>query len=113
MVKELRAKEILTLLGAPKKAYQENRRELWTLGGVEITIDEWPFLEPFVEIEGSSEGIVKQTSEMLGFDYGNALFCSVTTLYSKKYGLPDTTINNDIPRIVFDMENPFLESVSK
>ena len=102
-----KADELLTLLGAPKKAYQENKRELWMINGVEITIDEWPFLEPFIEIEGLSEDIVKKTSEMLGFDYSKALFCSVTTLYSKKYGLPDATINNDIPKIVFDMENPF------
>lgn len=104
-----KAEELLTLLGAPKKAYQENKREMWTLNGVEITIDEWPFLEPFVEIEGNSEDSVKQTSESLGFDYDEALFCSVTTLYAQKYGLPEATINNEVPKIIFDMENPFLE----
>lgn len=103
-----RAEELLTLLGAPRKAYQENKRELWTLGDVEVTIDEWPFLEPFVEIEGGSEDMVKKTSKTLGFEYEQALFCSVTTLYSKKYNLPDSVINNDVPKIVFDMENPFL-----
>lgn len=104
-----RAEELLMLLGAPKKAYQENKRELWTLCGVEVTIDEWPFLEPFVEIEGESEDVVKKISETLGFDYKQALFCSVTTLYSKKYNLPDSVINNDVSKIVFDMENPFLQ----
>ena len=104
-----KAEELLTLLAAQKKAYQENKRELWILNGVEITIDEWPFLEPFVEIEGDSENAVKQTSERLGFHYSAALFCSVTTLYGKKYNLPEATINNDVPRIVFDMENPFLK----
>lgn len=105
------AEELLTLLGASKKAYQENTRELWMLDGVEVTIDEWPFLEPFVEIEGGSEDAVKKTSETLGFDYKQALFCSVTALYSKKYGLPDSVINNNIPKIVFDMENPFLQKI--
>ena len=102
------AEEILTLLGAPKKAYQENKRELWKLNGVEITIDEWPFLEPFVEVEGNSEEAVKKASEVLGFNYSEALFCSVTTLYSRKYQLPEATINNDVPKIIFDMENPFI-----
>ena len=101
------AEELLMLLGARKKAYQENKRELWNINGVEITIDEWPFLEPFVEIEGDSEDAVKQTSELLGFNYSDALFCSITTLYSKKYHLPEATINNDVPKIIFAMKNPF------
>src|SRR5258708_1330221 len=41
---------LLEATGATKKAYQESRRELWELNGIEITIDEWPFLESFVEI---------------------------------------------------------------
>jgi adenylate cyclase, class 2 len=104
------AEELLTLLGCAKKAYQENKRELWKLDGVEITIDEWPFLEPFVEVEGSSEAEVIEASAKLGFDYATAMFCSVTILYSRKYNLPEAAINNDIPRIVFDMINPFVKS---
>jgi adenylate cyclase, class 2 len=50
--------DILTAMGCTQKAYQETRRELWTLDGVAITIDEWPFLEPFVEVEGGSEKAV-------------------------------------------------------
>ncbi|MEK9131227.1 MAG: CYTH domain-containing protein, partial [Patescibacteria group bacterium] len=53
------AVSLLTMVGCIPKAYQETRRELWTLDGVEITIDEWPFLPPFVEIEGASEEVVK------------------------------------------------------
>ncbi|MGB3921976.1 MAG: ATP-binding protein [Minisyncoccia bacterium] len=50
---------LLESIGCEKKAFQESRRELWKLGQTEITIDEWPGLEPFVEIEGSSEDEVK------------------------------------------------------
>lgn len=107
-----KAEELLTLLGAHKTAYQENKRELWDLDGVEITIDEWPFLESFVEVEGKSGEAVKEASEKLGFTYQDALFGSVTVLYSRKYGIPEKTINNEIPKIVFEMENPFL-SVEK
>ena len=42
----------LESIGCVQKAYQESKRELWMLDDVEITIDEWPFLEPFVEVEG-------------------------------------------------------------
>ncbi len=102
------AEELLVLLGAHKTAYQENKRELWKFNGVEVTIDEWPFLEPFVEIEGDSEDAVKNASEKLGFDYKDAIFGSVTTLYSKKYAVAEKAINNEIPKIVFKMENPFM-----
>lgn len=101
-------KQILTLLGCREKAYQETYRELWNLDGVEITIDTWPFLEPFVEIEGESESAVRSAAEKTGFDWLQAQFCAVGTLYSKKYNLSTEVINDRIPRIVFDMENPFV-----
>ena len=104
-----KAYAFLTILGCEKKAYQENKRELWKIAGVEVTIDEWPFLEPFVEIEGESEESVKNVAKKLGFDYQKALFCSIDTLYSNKYNLSEDIINNQTPKIVFDMENPFVE----
>ncbi len=101
------ARNFLTNIGCEEKAYQESRRELWEMDGVEITIDEWPFLEPFVEVEGRSEEQVKAVSEKIGFDYSRAKFCSVDTLYNEKYGISIDRINNHIPKILFEMENPF------
>src|SRR3989344_2023345 len=103
------AVELLSIIGCKQKSYQETRRELWNLDDVEITIDEWPFLESFVEVEGSSEEEVKSVSEKIGFNYKDALFCAVGTLYSKKYGLEEDIINNKTPKIVFGMENPFVK----
>jgi adenylate cyclase, class 2 len=100
--------KFLESIGARQKAYQESRRELWLLDGVEVTIDEWPYLEPYVEVEGQSEAIVKATSEKLGFDYAQALFCSVDTLYNKKYGVPFEVINHKTNRITFIDPNPFV-----
>ncbi len=82
------AVELLKTIGCEPKSYQETRRELWRLNGVDITIDEWPFLEPFVEVEGNSEQAVKEVSEKLGFNYADALFCAVGKLYKMKYGGP-------------------------
>jgi adenylate cyclase class 2 len=99
--------EFLKLLGCQEKAYQETKRELWILDDVEITIDEWPFLEPFVEVEGKSEMAVQAVAEKIGFKWVEAKFCVVGTLYSEKYGLAEDIINNHTPKIIFDMENPF------
>jgi len=105
--------EFLETIGCEKKSYQETKREIWQLNNVEICIDEWPFLEPFVEIEGKSEKEVKDVSERLGFDYSQAWFCAVGLIYSKKYNIPVEVIDNEVPRIVFNMENPFLEVKAK
>lgn len=107
------AELLLTTIGCKRKAYQESKRELWNLDGVEITIDEWPFLEPYIEIEGKSEKDVCNTSKKIGFDYKDALFCSVDTLYSKKYGIPEDIINNHTPEILFNGKNPFVNLTPK
>jgi len=99
--------KLLELIGCEKKSYQETKRELWILDDVEITIDEWPFLEPFVEAEGKSEEKVKNVSKKIGFDYSKALFCAIGKLYEMKYGIPEPQINTT-DKIVFDMKNPFL-----
>jgi len=103
------AVKFLEFLGCRQKAYQETKRELWTLDEVEITIDEWPFLEPFVEVEGRSEKSVKEASGKLGFDYRTAYFGPVGGIYSKKYGISTDIINNQTPKIVFNGKNPFLK----
>jgi len=87
--------------------HQESMREIWMLDGVEICIDEWPFLEPFVEVEGESEEKVKQVSEKLGFDYSKALFCAVDTLYANKYEVTTEHVNKELAVVTFDGKNPF------
>jgi len=72
-----------------------------------VTIDEWPFLEPFVEIEGKSEAAVREISERLGFDWAQAVFGSTHLLNTKKYGIPEDALNNEIPHITFAGPNPY------
>ena len=100
---------LLKSIGCQSKAYQETKRELWNLDGVDITLDEWPFLEPFVEIEGKSEDAVRKVSQKLGFDYKKAVFGAVDTLYNQKYGTPKDIINNHTPEITFSSKNPFIK----
>jgi adenylate cyclase class 2 len=56
------------------KKYQENKRETFILGEVEITINRWPMIAPVVEIEASSEKKVRDTIKELdigGRELGN------------------------------------------
>ena len=100
------AENLLEYIGCKKKAYQETKREIWVLEGVEICIDEWPFLEPYVEIEGKSKDVVRDVAEKLGFNWEDAIFESVDYQYNKKYGISREDVCDKIPKITFD-ENPF------
>lgn len=101
-----KAREVLLALGCRDKNYQEAKRELWELDGTEVTIDEWPFLEPLSEIEGESEETVRKVAEKLGFDWSRAYFCSADKLYAEKYGVDPRTVT-ELPRLTFDIDNPF------
>ena len=80
--------------GMKMKSYQETLREVWTRDGIEATIDTWPGLKPFVEIEGESEEIVRKASQDLGFDFNDALFGSVDVVYKKELDIPFDIINS-------------------
>ena len=72
-------------------------------------IDIWPFLEPVIEIEGKNEDNVKKVAEKLGFNWNDAIFDSIDYIYSKTYNIPTERINNQTPKITFDMKNPFID----
>lgn len=84
----------------PAKAFQENMREVWGRNGVEVTIDTWPGLNPFVEIEGVNEKIVREISNESGFDFEKAVFGSIDLVYEKELGIPAEAIIR-LPEITF------------
>jgi adenylate cyclase class 2 len=86
---------------------QETRRETWELNGAEVVLDEWPWLNTFIEIEAETEEIVKETAKLLGFDWDDAIFGSVTTAYRVQYPLitKDEHIST-IPEIKFGHPRP-------
>lgn len=44
-------------------------------------IDEWPWLKPFIEIEGETEEVIKATAEKLGLSWSDAVFGDVMVAY--------------------------------
>ena len=92
--------------GIKIKARQETKREIWTIGKVEICIDTWPWLPTFMEIEGPSEKIVWGTAQKLGFTEDQAKYGSVDTTYQHYYGIDPEVVNQHTPEILFDMKPP-------
>ncbi|MGO4748580.1 class IV adenylate cyclase [Streptomyces sp. 2MCAF27] len=78
--------ELLAALGLRQVRYQQNYREEWQLDGVTYDFDTWPELPTFLEIEGSSEGSVRDAVAALGLDYGQARFGSIDLIYKSERG---------------------------
>jgi adenylate cyclase, class 2 len=76
---------IMEKTGIHKRAYQESNRETWKLDGVEVVLDEWPWLNPYIEIEGPTEAGVQAVAEKLGLDWNDAVFGAVTQVYEAQY----------------------------
>lgn len=76
---------ILSAAGLEYDVYQESKRENWELEGVEIMLDEWPWLNPYIEIEGHSEAAIQDVAEKLGFTWSDGLFGGVANLYKHQY----------------------------
>ena len=86
--------DLLKAIGLEQKAYQETKREKWTLGEYEITIDTWPWIPTFVELEASSEEEMKELAEKLGLNWSQAMHGSVETAYQKYYDFTEHEIDN-------------------
>ena len=85
--------QFLSVLGLGQKSYQETKREKWTMGNSEITIDTWPWIPTFLEIESPTEEEVKSIAKKLGFDWKDALHGSVENAYQKHYNVTEDEID--------------------
>ena len=97
---------IFAEFGLHYHTFQESKRETWRCGDVEVVIDEWPWINPYIEIEGDSEKAVKQAAKELGFTWSDAVFGSVDVIYNLVY--PDMTVRGviDIEEVRFGEDVP-------
>lgn len=100
--------ELLQRIGCKATSFQESRREQWKLGGAEVTIDTWPHIDPFVEVEAGSAEEVENASTKIGLDYKKAIFESVNALYKRRYGKTIEDVSSQgFLSLAFDSPNPF------
>ncbi len=101
-----KAIEIVRLMGFEPDRYQETLREAWNYNGVEITIDTWPNLKPYTEIEAQSEVLVKETAEKLGFRWEDKIVTAAPEIMAKVYNLTIDEVLDKVSSITFE-SNPF------
>lgn len=97
----------LKAIGLKQTSYQETKRESWQLDGCEIELDVWPWLKPYVEIEGLDEAAVKACAAKLGLDWEHVCHGSVEIAYQAEYDVTDREID-DLPVITFETPLPEL-----
>jgi len=86
--------KLLKIIGFEEKSFQETKREKWTLGESKITIDTWPWIPTFVEVESPDEATVKKLSGLLGLRFAEALHGSVEVAYQKYYDVTEDEIDD-------------------
>ena len=87
---------IFTQLEIDGGSFQESKRESWRLDDVQIELDEWPWLDPYIEVEAPSEALVHSIATKLGFAMSEAVSGDVMAAYRMQYphlGLKDTVGN--------------------
>jgi adenylate cyclase class 2 len=81
--------EILKTLGYVARGVQENYRMRYDLDGVEVDIDQWPHIPPFLEIEGKNAAEVYTTLDELGIDVNKSTCLGVMDIYKQVYKIPN------------------------
>ena len=75
---------MLIALGLTPRGYQENVREEFKLDSVQVTVDSWPLLEDYAEIEGNNSGDVVNTASRLGYSENDLVCKNTDELYKEK-----------------------------
>ena len=104
--------KIFEAIGLGLNSIQETKRETWKLGQSEVVLDEWPWLKPYIEIEGEGTERVKEVASRLGFDWNDAVFGDVMAAYRAQYPhLNMDDIISSLPEVSFGMPLPDLLKV--
>jgi len=75
------------LITNPNLRYQENIRTMYKLDEIEFCIDEWPLIDPFLEIETPDEKTLIDIVKKLELDFEKGLKGSVNNLAIKIYNI--------------------------
>ncbi len=98
--------DILKLAGIKFTNRQETLREEWEYKGANVTIDTWPGLLPYSEIETSSEEKVKELALELGLNWETKMITAAPEVFQKVYGLGIEEVLKRISNLTFE-NNPF------
>ena len=114
------AKEITTIVGSFEDtikifeasgltvlSFQESKRETWIFRDCEIVLDEWPWLNPYIEIEGPDKQTLQHVSLLLELKWEDGVFGDVMVAYRHQYpNLKEHETVGSLPEVKFNSEPP-------
>ena len=79
--------KILNMLGYVSRSRQENIRSMYIFEGVEISIDRWPLIPAYAELEAKEIEDIKRIIAKLKLDMSKATTLDVASVYKQIYGI--------------------------
>ena len=74
---------LLNSIGIIRRNYQEKIRHSFIYKTAKIEIDEWPLIEPYIEIECDDEKIIDEIINLLGFNKKDVVSMNTTQVYKE------------------------------
>ncbi len=101
--------KVFTSVGLEVVSIQESKRETWKLNDCEVVLDEWPWLDPYIEIEATSESEIIEVATKLDLGWSHAVFGDVMVAYRDQYPyLTETQTVGKVSQVLFDSPFPDL-----
>lgn len=85
---------ILNELGYFHRNKQENKRQIYTWKDVEISIDTWPLIPTYVELESDNIEQISELLKLLNISEDKVTTLDVTSIYEKIYNIDIMKIKN-------------------
>lgn len=104
-----KANLILKELGYVPRNYQENHRIVYNLNEVEISIDTWPKIPTYVELEAKSEELIKKLLSIIEYNEKDLTTLDVASIYMNVYGIDIMSIKE----LTFDSNSKNLLECNK
>ena len=79
--------KILEELGYHARNRQENLRHIFEIDGAEVSIDTWPMIPPYAEIEAEDLSQIENVLNTLDVDRNKTTKLDVVSIYNEIYGI--------------------------
>ena len=78
------ANKLIEEMGYYRKKLAEKKRDSYSYQGMDIEIDEWPLLEPYIEIEGNNIDKIYELANLLGYSKEQTRVMNTEDVYLEK-----------------------------
>lgn len=76
--------KLIEEMGYYRKKLAEKKRDSYSYQGMDIEIDEWPLLEPYIEIEGTNIDKIYELANLLGYSKEQTRVMNTEDVYLEK-----------------------------